>query len=164
MKSYTAKNKLTYFLILATIALWGVIIFNIINYFKKDDQDNLTSLAKSSYYDPKTLPAKFTEVDIDTISFVELRKNPFEFESIISQAPKQVLQKYIPPPPALDFMISGVIINGDKKLAILNDLTNNKTIFLSEGDSYRSISIKSIAVERVTVMENHKEKVLFLKR
>ncbi len=164
MKSYTAKNKLTYFLILATIALWGVIIFNIINYFKKDDEDTSTTSAKNNNYDPKTLPAKFTEVDIDTISFVELRKNPFEFEGIISQAPKQVLQKYIPPPPALDFMISGVIINGDKKLAILNDLTNNKTVFLSEGDSYRSISIKSIAVERVTVMENHKEKVLFLKR
>ncbi len=164
MKSFTTKNKLTYFLTLAAIALWGVIILNVVNYFKEVHNDKSTIVEKPTNYDNKILPTKFSQVDIDTLSFVELNKNPFEFGNIVLPVSKPVMKKIVPLLPIINFKISGVIINGDKKLAILNDLTNNQTVFLSEGKVYKNILIKSIDVEAVTVIENNQQKVLVLKR
>ena len=52
----------------------------------------------------------------------------------------------------------------NEKLAILQDLTNNKTLFLKEGEHYKSLLVKSIDVEKVTYLENKEEKVIKLKR
>lgn len=162
MKSSASKNKLVYFLVLAVIGLWGIIIYNIIGYFKSDDDTNLNLNNQTKNHSIPTA-YKFSNVDLDTLSFRQLNKSPFEFEKEAVVVPK-VIKPFIPPPPVLNYNISGVIINGGKKLVILNDLTNNKTIFLSEGDNYKSISIKSIDVEKVIVIENHVEKTIVLKR
>jgi hypothetical protein len=165
MKKFLTKNKFTYVLIAAVVLLWGFIIFNIVGYINSGDESSVNDHVNKIKLPAKSSNIKFKRVDIDTLTFTRLNKNPFVFEKRIVKVSKIIKPKFtLPPPPTINFNISGVIINENKKLVVFNDLTNNKTVFLSEGDKYKDIKIKSIDVEKVTYLENNQEKVIQLKR
>ena len=165
MKSFLKKNKFTYILTAAVALLWGIIIFNIVGYINSGDENVTAVHINKIKFTSKSSDIKFKPVDIDTLSFTSLNKNPFMFEKRIVRAPKTFTPRITPPPmPTINFKISGVIINKDKKLVVFNDLTNNITVFLSEGNTYKDILIKSIGVEKVTYLENKQEKIIKLKR
>lgn len=58
----------------------------------------------------------------------------------------------------LSYLIKGVIINNNSKLAIMQDITNNKIVFLRKGDRYQGIKIKEISATNVTLLENNELK------
>ncbi len=135
--------------------LWQFIIFNIVGYINSGDESTINIHINKIKFSVKSSNIKFKRVDINTLAFTRLNKNPFVFEKRIVKVSKITKPKFtLPPPPAINFNISGIIINNNKKLVVFNDLTNKRTVFLSEGDKYKDIIIRSIDVEKVTYLEN----------
>jgi len=162
MKAFKGRKIFNYLLILIVISVWGVIIFNIINYFKPDNDTDITITKQKPI--TKALIGKYHEVNIDTIAYIHLEKSPFVFQQTIVKPVRLIKYKHLPLVPQMRFDISGVIINKVSRLVILQDLTHNQTVFLSEGDKYKDITIKKIDVERVLISVNRKDKEIVLKR
>ena len=95
----------------------------------------------------------------DSFKFKDLLNDPFTFTKMKkANDTLKVYKKIVKKPPvfvpALQFKIDGIIINNDRKMITLVDLSNNKTVFLREGESYNSIKIKNISKDKVEVVEN----------
>lgn len=162
MKVFKGRKIFNYLLILIVINVWGVIIFNIINYFKSDNDTDITINAQKPII--KASYGKYHEVNLDTIAYIHLGKSPFVFRQTIVKPVILTKPKLLTSVPQMRFNISGVIINNVSRLVILQDLSNNQTVFLSEGDKYKDITIKKIDVERVLISVNRKDKEIVLKR
>jgi type II secretory pathway component PulC len=169
MRIKGSKNKIKGFLILAVLAVWGIIIYNLINYINSSDSDSQLNNGKKSGIDNRSQTDKAKLINLDTVSFIELNKSPFELGKIVIEKPKIVTPKIVvkttaPPKPKLNYQISGVIVSNNRRLVIFEDLTNNQTLFLSEGESYRNIVIEKIDVEKIILKENESEQLIVLKR
>ena len=58
----------------------------------------------------------------------------------------------------IDFVINGVILKKNKKLVILQDRTNNKCMFLREGDKYKNLKINFISSTTISLLQNDIER------
>ena len=153
------KKKINIPLIIVVIVIYGLVALKAIDYFKSNDEDpkadsnsdedlSLVSNSKQSKH----------ELD-DSFRFKNLLNDPFTFTKMKkTNDTVKVYKKIIKKPPvfvpSLQFTIEGIIINNDRKMITLVDLSNNNTVFLREGESYSSIKIKSIGKNKVEVVEN----------
>ncbi|GEM_PF-2764408 len=171
MKIIKLNSKLTIPLILIVLSIWAIVIYNIIGYINSTDKDDNTGETLKHNLPVSAGRNNYRTVDIDTLSYNSLSKSPFVLGGIINDElhpVKPVINvpkvKESPPPPKLDYKIAGVIISGDDKLAVLEDITNGKTLFLREGDSYLQLHIKLIETEKVSLLEDKTPKEIVVPR
>jgi len=160
MKIITRKNKLTLPLILVTILIWGFIIYNIVEYFNPTD-DNPIEVAPDAYSSPSPKKQTIKSMYEEKIEYVKLDRDPFLFSKV--EPPKQKIVKpvkAVPKTSPLNYRISGIIINNKSKLVIFEDNTNNNTLFLHEGETYKDIKIKRIFDSKVELIEMGKLQVV----
>ena len=153
------KKKINIPLIIVAIVIYGLVAVKAIDYFKSNGDDSNensvtnedVSMASNSNHSKQGLD--------DSFKFKDLLNDPFTFTKMKKandsvKVYKRIVKK---PPvfvPSLQFKIEGIIINNDRKMITLVDLSNNKTVFLREGESYSSIKIKNISKDKVEVVEN----------
>lgn len=174
MKIKQGKNKLLIPLTIITIVIWGIIIYNIVGYYNSFD-DNSSEVIGSpddlEVMDAQTqLYNKFQVGD-----YIELERDPFVFgkkkrndasqqsNSVSIKTKKEKASQESKPNSSINYTITGTLINNVSRLAILEDLTNKKTIFMREGEGYLSIVIKEIFPAKVVIIENGSEKEISIK-
>ena len=163
MKLGFKKNLLVVFLSLAVIIVWGIIISRTITYFTEDDQNIIINKDNSDFY--KDTFEKPNNAKSKQIKYIKLNRDPF----IIPRPkikPVHILKssKRVNKKPGINYSINGVIINGKSKLLILDDKTNNKTIFLREGEEYEGIKILKINTDMINIIDHGLKRELSLKR
>lgn len=159
MKGIKTKPRTLVFLILITVIVWGGIFYYIIDFYKayNDDSSEKVSYSLENPIPNEVRPATETNADV---LYQNLERDPFVFygriESlpVIDKTPKTKPIIIVPPPPKISqYKIMGTIINGDSRLVILEG-DNNETHFLRVGESYKEITIKSITLEKIELLEN----------
>ena len=162
MKREVKNKTVKIFLFVSVVIVWGLISFKIINYFLQNDSVELEiEVAETSRLHDKieSYNTKITEHD-----YKKLERDPFTL-----QLRKQKIVKpktEIKPPvkqAAFNYKIDGLMINGDKKVILLNDISENKTVYLKEGDKYKTLTINEITSNLVSLKENSLLKKLNLK-
>ena len=171
MKKLKINTKLTLPLILIVLGIWAIIIYNVINYFNSFDKEDTPVAAITAGAPAAPGANKYHTLDIDTLSYRTLGKSPFVLGRRIDEEkpiPKPVVNipkvKEPPPLPKLNYKITGIIISGGNKLAVLEDVTNNKTVFLREGESYLYLHIQNIETEKVSLLEDKTPKEIVVPR
>ena len=153
------KKKINIPLIIVVIVIYGLVALKAIDYFKSNDEDpKADSNSDEDLSLVSNLKQSKHELD-DSFRFKNLLNDPFTFTKMKkTNDTVKVYKKIIKKPPvfvpSLQFTIEGIIINNDRKMITLVDLSNNNTVFLREGESYSSIKIKSIGKNKVEVVEN----------
>jgi hypothetical protein len=171
VKKLKLNSKLTVPLILVVLSIWAIIIYNVINYFNSFDKEDTASAALTDNFPARVITNKYRTADIDTLSYTAPGKSPFVLGTRIEEkppAPKPAVNlpkvKEPPPLPKLNYKITGIIISGGNKLAVLEDVTNSKTVFLHEGESYLHLHIKLIETEKVSLLEDKTLKEIVVPR
>ncbi len=163
------QNKIKIILIIAVLIIWGVISYRMVIYFNGDDENNIETIelndtASMHNANPKSLD------DTSLVAYVKLDRDPFKYfkEKPKYVSPKPKVNRFIPiiveKPQEMNFRISGVIINDSSKVIIFEDVDKSKTVFLREGESYNSITIKNITKTKVEIEENKIARVIELAR
>lgn len=156
------NSKIIVFLTVTTIVIWSVIIYNIITYFLPSDDilDNSLLNGITTVNDNKSNGVETK----DEIQFEKIDRDPFSLPKIETsqKVAKNVKSKPIPQIPLIIYKINGVVINDNNKLIILEDITNQYTAFLHEGEEYKNIKIKIISDTKITLMEDKEQKEIFL--
>lgn len=152
---YSGRNKFAIPLLTIVLIVWGVIIYEIIIAFNTDEsilippQENYLSR-----YNPESNNKK--AIEFDTTQYVKFNRDPFVFVKSIKRQNKKPIEKVIKVQTNLEFKVGGVLINAKRRIVILEDLTNSKTIFMREGDSYKNLVIKKIDKGGVVLLNNGK--------
>lgn len=160
------NNRIIYLLITITVTIWGLIFYSLLGYLNSADEQ-ISDI--STFENNKISEINTGERESDTL-YLTLARDPFKFSKPIQnyipvhttpltvpiqsniKQPKQVTNSY---------NISGVIINNDTRLAIVN-VDQNKTLFLREGEEYSSIKVKSVTFDKVILIENNSEREINL--
>ena len=166
MRIREGKNsKILVPLMIASVVIWGIIIYNIITYFTSATDTSLV-------VEDEVVPVKVDKMNVDesnkldTMKYEELPRDPFLFEKIVVK-PKTA-KKNIKPreekekSPQIEYQINGIVMNGSSKLAVFKDLTNDKTLFLREGETYSDILIKEISDNKVILVDRKEEKEIII--
>lgn len=151
------KNKYFIPLIAAVMIIWGVIGHKVFSYY--------FSNTKEQTEDYEIEPSEFSRLlekkkfaGVTAIEYEKLNRNPFSFSYARprSKPKKTEAVKAVPAPPIqkLNFSLNGVVVNPNSKMIILEDKTNNKTLFLHEGEKYEYIKIKTITASKITYWDN----------
>jgi len=172
MEIRQGKNKLLIPLTVVTIVIWGIIIYNIAEYYNSID-DSTSRIIESTDDLDETDFQKQISYSTPDVEYIQLVRDPFVFGKKhnavqqINNTPvttkKEKVISVATVTPAINYTISGTLINDASKLAILEDMTNRKTVFMREGDSYLSIVIKEINRAKVVVLEKDVEKEISIK-
>lgn len=174
MKIRQGKNKLLIPLTIITVIIWGIIVYNIVGYYNSFD-DNSSEVIES----PDDLEERGSQTQFQNKfyaeDYIELERDPFVFgkkkrndasqlsNSVSIKTKKEKVSQESKQTPSVNYSISGTLINNDSRLAILEDMTNKKTIFMREGDNYLGIVIKEIGRAKVVITENGVEKEISIK-
>ena len=170
MKKFKLNTKLTLPLILIVLSIWAIIIYNVINYFNSSDKEEIAAAPIAGSVPVSVKTNKYRTADIDTLSYTALGKSPFALGTRIEEkppAPKPAAPpkaKILPTVPKLNYKITGIIINGGSKLVVLEDVTNSKTVFLREGETYLHLHITLIETEKVSLLEDKTPKEIVVPR
>lgn len=161
--NYSGKNKFAVPLLLIVLIVWGVIIYEIINEFNIDE--SVIKLPEDNYLSRDSLVYnKKKVIELDTIQYVKFRRDPFVFLKSIKRKNKKPVKQLTQVQTNLEFKVGGVLINAKRRIVILEDLTNSKTIFMREGDSYKNLIIKKIEKGGIVLLINGiTEKISILK-
>ena len=172
MKIKQGKNKLLIPLIVVTIVIWGIIIYNIVGYYNSSGDNFPEIMVPTDDLDETDFQKQISYGTTD-VEYIQLVRDPFVFgkkhdamRQINTTPVKTKKEKVISVAsvtPAINYTISGTLINDASKLAILEDMTNRKTVFMREGESYLSIVIKEINRAKVVITENGVEKEISIK-
>lgn len=160
MKLVGKKNIKFYLLLCVVVLVWGMIFSKIYSHYTQNEE-NVIKLTDNSI-DKNLVKINYINEKDEQLEYVKLSKDPFTFTKIRKKK-KTVnsnIKKTEVPKETIEFSINGVIINKNSKMLILNDVTNNQTVFLREGEKYKYIKIKSIKQTSVTFLEYNDLKTL----
>ena len=154
------KNKLLIPLAGVVLIIWGMIIINIIDILGKDEPNESDDFEFYTENEMSYSNASNSSIEIKPET---LDRDPFCFpQTKPKNSSKKNSTKVKKEIPSISYNVNGVIINGNKKLVILEDVTNDKTVFLREGDTYENIKIKRIYSDRLLIIDKGKNKELYL--
>ena len=164
MKKNKSNKKVLALLTIAVIIIWGAIGYRSVIYFFSDDNSANeiqleNDLVKS---DLDNINFNLSETSVE---YKKLARDPFLYTMPKNKpAKKSLVQKAAAKTKidTIDYRINGVIINDRSKMVILEDITNNSTLFLREGEKYKYIVIKKILNNSVLVLENKKRKEVLI--
>lgn len=163
MKFTKAKDPIFLLLLVVVIILWGVIITKVINYFTSNDEQEIEIIDEQIN---SSLFSKRSNAESEAnIEYVKLNRDPFVLNPIRNVI-KKVVKKEEPEKPKeyLNFLVNGVLINNKSKTVLIQDQTNNQTVFLKEGDEYKSIKIVSISPSEIKIKENNEVRTVYISR
>lgn len=160
---YPGRNKFAIPLLLIVLIVWGVIIYEIIIEFHPGE--SVLILPEENYLSRYNLESnKKKAIEFDTIKYVKFRRDPFVFVKSIKRGEKKPIKQLTQVQTILEFKVGGVLINAKRRIVILEDLTNSKTLFMREGDSYKNLIIKKIEKGGIVLLNNGKtEEIRILK-
>ena len=147
------KKKLNQLLAGVVFIIWAVIIAQVVNTLIKNRSDsNNSDIIKD---EQSLLPASVTK-DTLVSNEIVLDRDPFELNPVIVHytAPAKEPAKADTKPAGIMFRVGGVVINNERKVVLLDDLTNKKTMFLREQEHYLNLQIISIKQESVVISDN----------
>ncbi|MDP4196306.1 MAG: hypothetical protein Q8940_14715 [Bacteroidota bacterium] len=166
MKLSNKKNIATIPLIIITFVLWSAIFYKVIVYFISNKTNESEAIDYSIQHNESNHMMINRQYN-DEAFYRKLSRDPFYMSS---QSKIVVAKKYVPihiksplPPnaarepasrPKMNYKMSGVIINNQSKLVMMEDSETGGTIFLREGDEYKGIEIKSIKVDKVIILRD----------
>ena len=153
------SNKSNLILLLSVTVIWGVIGTKIFYYFNAGNDSEITGNAilefEAAVNDEDINPGDVTK----NVSYIDLERDPFQLKKrAVIKRKKEVPVERPEIENDIDFVISGVILKEDRKLVILQDRTNNNTMFLREGEKYKNLKINFISPTSVSLLQNNKEK------
>lgn len=158
--SMQGKKILTVPLIVITIAVWGYIIFRVVAYFTQAEDDS--SIIINSDAGTELGSAQKETSSPEEFIYEELNRDPFKLTEYKKEPPPQPKIGFIEKPflnePEFYYKINGIVMNESGGLVILEDITDNSTHFLREGEQYKTIKIKRISNNKVTLSEKLVEK------
>ena len=160
-------------LVIITIIIWGIIVKNIIAYYSNDSVEKTEVISLPENMEITDSVKKENSSFVNTI-YLSLPKDPFVFhdnpERITKQETKinRLSGKRFNPnngvsPKSLNYSIKGIIINASNKMVLLEDRTENNTVFLRERDFYKNIRIKKINAGVVELEEDGSTKTVIVK-
>lgn len=160
---YPGRNKFAIPLLLIVLIVWGVIIYEIIIEFHPGE--SVLILPEENYLSRYNLESnKKKAIEFDTIKYVKFRRDPFVFVKSIKRGGEKPIKQLTQVQTILEFKVGGVLINAKRRIVILEDLTNSKTLFMREGDSYKNLIIKKIEKGGIVLLNNGKtEEIRILK-
>ncbi len=158
------NKKSNFFLILTVVVIWGVIGFKVFNYLTAGDDAGIIENSETEFDVNISESEEKSINEADNVSYINLKRDPFLFKKKRNSKPKK---RETPEEKSIiandiDFVINGVIMKEDRKLVILQDRTNNSTMFLREGEKYKNLKINSISPSVVSLFQNNKEKKITL--
>ncbi len=161
MNSFRKKSKYFIPLLTATIVIWGVVIFNIVEYMLTEAEPGIEIIEDNNLPLESIIHESREHDDVQPV-IGSLQRDPFIIRRKTSQQkpepPKlRFVQDMLRESP-IEFKINGVIISGSSKIAILEDITNGNTQFLKIGDEYKGIKILDIS-EQVVKLQYFEEKI-----
>lgn len=150
------KKKINIPLIVATIAIWAIIVYTIAEavWFNSDDLKIKSEAIEYNFDENKA------NIEHSEFEFEYLEKDPFkstqrrklvETEPIILSAKKVIIKEETP----ISFTVGGVVINGNSKNIVFNDQTNSHIIFLKEGDSYMGLRVLKVTKNQVEFLDTN---------
>lgn len=155
------SKKINYFLSSLILFIWSAVFYVVWNGNPSDVEVDLNTQQNENIN-------SFLSLNIsapDSFYSIKLNRDPFQFEKIIEPSEK-VKSSNVPVSTSLHkparYKINGVILNNRRKMIVLEDLDENRTIFLREGELYKTLLIKSILKSKIVVVDNHKEKIIEL--
>jgi type II secretory pathway component PulC len=157
------KNKLTFPLVIITIGIWIMIIYQVISYlhFLGQEKKEIILDKKESLFFSGQKKEQLDETQI----YLTIDRDPFVFSK--KQSVKKIisagLNKVEPLKPKFIYEIKGIIINDRSKLVVFVDKINSKTLFLREGEIYEIVKLIKITTDKVILTENGNEKEISLK-
>lgn len=169
MKTKKKKNKKFFIPLLVTvIVVWGLLIFRVVSTLTHNNNETITNETSTDTSFNSLLEAGRKKEKIN-LQYEKLDRDPFrKYQSsspkiVATQKsrPKEVFPKEIKK--KIQYSINGVIIRPNKKMIVLEDKTNNKTLFLHEGETYKDITIKIITSNKVTYLHDKELKEITIK-
>jgi hypothetical protein len=147
------KNKF-YLLLTAVVIVWGIIIFNIIDRLNDNDYE----VIDDNFAEKLNIYKEINdEDDIENeTELYTLSRDPFllkEIKKPVKKAPSRKKLKKEIKKPSLKFNVQGIIVNANQKLVIIEDLTNNTTVFLGKGDKHESITVLEIKDDNIVKLK-----------
>ena len=157
MKSL-AKNKLTYGLVIIVIAIWGLILYELIMSFEFPDSKIDVTIKKSELVNFNDIDDINEPIDIDTVQYIKFNRDPFSLvrtKKLYKERKKIVVKK---PEEIFQFRIEGILINNTSRMVILEDLGTKETLFLREGDSYKNVIVRKVNKGNVVLVNGGETK------
>lgn len=161
------KSKAVIPLIIAAAAVWGIIVFRIIDYYSGAAEETQVIIN-----DENLIPVvnDINESASRAYNPKPIKRDPFTKQKTNTRetipAPEQRIVKIDntpEPQPMIEYRITGTIINSGSRMVILEDITNNRTEFLREGDEYKNIKVMKINYDTVELRERGKDKTFDIK-
>ena len=157
------KKYLNYILIAVVLILWVLIAVRIFNAVRSsgggEDISGESMDLKIGEPDRKfsdTLIRIVYHIARDPFIPAGFRTTPVETAPAVKAPEKK--------PVGISYRIAGIIVNNDRRLIMLEDRTNNKTVYLYENGQYLNLKILKIAAESVTLEEFGTKKEIKLER
>lgn len=175
------KILINIILLSGILTVWGFIILHIFQYFNSLNESSDESADEVIESNILTR-LKSESLSTASLEWINLDRDPFELLKKEKLTVPVLLQpvhdkqkkndstsqpktpQSTSPASQNIFVLSGIIINNDSKLAILLDDNDKKTIFLHEGEEYNGIVLKEIQMNSITILENAQLRELFIKK
>ena len=158
MKSMGKKSKSIYVLLISVVIIWGIVIYKVSDFLLSARFDNM-----------EIKEVKDLSIDVTNHmplsnsghkgTYMKIKRDPFIFSN--QGVPKKKIVSVINNKSyteQISYKPKGVIINNFSKLVILEDMSNDTTLFLRVGEQYEGIKILKISADYVRVLEGGKEK------
>ena len=162
MKMPQKINYMFIILLISVILIWGIIIYQIIN--RLTDSDELPIEISNEMAVQVSDRRNSESINYNDLTYVKLDQDPFVFSYVqpTKKTKTTTSKKEILPKEFLQYHINGVVINANSKTILLQDQSIDQTIFLREGEVYKSIKIMKISPSLVEIKEHGKVKKIDL--
>ncbi|HZW40267.1 MAG TPA: hypothetical protein VFF33_13295 [Ignavibacteriaceae bacterium] len=153
------KNISKISLIIITILIWFFVFRYLFQYLLNDDKEEVLN---SSFKDSTEVSSKRI-VNEFTPDYKEIKRNPFEFSSDIKEEEDYpIVDSFVKEKSYFHYKILGVIEKDNYRSVIIEDLDDNKLLYLQKGDVYKSLKIKFITIKEVILIDNNSEKTIII--
>lgn len=159
------KNKkfVNIILIAAILGIWGVIVSHIIDYYFSGSQEiQIESNIEDEPEDMENIPTLNTN---SNITYQNLNRDPFApLSAIVMDREEKKNQNeeennFLKP---FTYELQGIMIDGNSRIAVITDLSDNTTHFLTEGDIHNALKIIKISQAQVDITFDGENDVLVM--
>jgi Tfp pilus assembly protein PilP len=126
------NKKITVFLLVTLLGIWGTIVYQIINAVEADNSNEIMASPRER----RTVQHK------EDFEFDDRLKDPFKYAAprVRKETVKtSAAQLWVPPP----LKLTGIVTTGKKKVAVL-EAPDGATYFVSEGESLNGVKMLKI--------------------
>jgi hypothetical protein len=155
------SKKINYFLSSLILFIWSAVFYMAWNNNPPNQEVDLDTMQNDNLNSLISLNITSS----DSFYYIKLNRNPFLFDKITEQTDKPKSPKVsgsISMNKPIRYKINGVILNNKRKIIILENLDESNTVFLREGESYKTILIKSILKNKIILIDGNEEKTIQL--